>query len=268
MILKDVIELIEEIAPHELAEPWDNSGLQVGNLKQEIKTIFISLDPTIDSLKQAINHKAELLLTHHPLIFKPILNLQPDTYPGNAIKMALEHNISIVCVHTNLDSAIGGINDLLAESLNLTNIDILKETPKVKGAGIGRIGDMNVNIDLDTLLEMIEKIFKVDKLRLVCPHSHRTIKRIAVVGGSGGSFVKSAFEKGADVLITGDIGYHDALNALSYGIILIDVGHFATESVAYKKFGSNFAFLLKTKGFDVNVIMSDGSDPFYIKDLR
>ena len=257
--------MIEEIAPHELAESWDNPGLQVGALDQKIKIIFFSLDPTIQSLQSAIKYKADLLLTHHPLIFRPISKIDFSFYPGDVVNGAIKNGISIVSAHTNLDSAPGGLNDILAEMLDLKEVEVLKKNEVMNEAGLGRIGRLDENIRLRDLLEHIKRIFDLKNIRVVSDTLEKQINKIAVVSGSGGSLITFAAQKGADVLITGDISYHDALNALSYGLILIDAGHFYTENVAFKKFSEKFKNILENKGFDAEIIFDNNKyDPFYI----
>jgi dinuclear metal center YbgI/SA1388 family protein len=121
-LLVDIITLLDEIAPFSNAEEWDNPGLQVGSPSSEIKKILISLDPAIDALRKAKDINAQLLLTHHPLIFNKLSNVNSEEYPGDVITEALTSGISIVAAHTNLDAARNGINDILAEMLNLQNV--------------------------------------------------------------------------------------------------------------------------------------------------
>ena len=113
--LRDIIEVLEALAPSSMAEDWDNPGLQVGDLSREIHTIFVALDPTFNAVQEASRHDAQLLLTHHPLIFKPISQIEKNGYPGDVIYEAVTKDVSIVSAHTNLDMAKGGINDLLAK---------------------------------------------------------------------------------------------------------------------------------------------------------
>ncbi len=265
LYLKDILELIEEIAPHELSEPWDNPGLQVGAPRQQIKTIYFALDPTFNSIQKAIKYDADLIITHHPLIFRSISRLSPDTYPGNVIKEALGHNISIVSIHTNLDAAPGGIKDIVGEMRGREGTEVLKGVPGVEAAGLGRIGNLSRRMGLRDFLEWAKGIFGLSKIRVVCDSLDRDVGKVAVLGGSGGSLVSIAAQKEADVFITGDIGYHDALNALSHGLVLVDAGHFSTEDPAYRIFGKKFGSMLRDRGFEVEVLLDhEESDPFCI----
>ncbi len=249
---KDVLDLLEKVAPAHLAEPWDNPGLQVGSYNQEINKIFMALDPTLKALKSAFERRAQLLLTHHPLIFTAVSQLNISTYPGNVIANAIKNGISVVAVHTNLDVAPGGINDILAELLGLRNVVVLKEMRGIYGAGLGRVGDLNKPNTLMGLVRDVKRILGAEKPRLVSSRDVE-VRRIAVVGGSGGSLVAQACEKGADLLVTGDVGYHHALEARSLGIALIDAGHFYTEKAAFRRFADRLAEDASNLGWKVEI---------------
>ena len=223
--LEDFLGLLERIAPTRLAEPWDNPGLQIGDSGQKIKKIFSSLDPTLDALMNASKTDAQVLFTHHPLIFKSVSHIEINTYPGDILALAARKNISVVTAHTNLDVAEGGINDILANLMGLENIQILQPHRDVPGVGLGRVGDLPEATDLFSLAKTVKKRLGADRLRLV-GQTADPVRRIAVVGGSGAGLASFAAKTGADVLITGDIGHHAALEAKTLGIALIDGGAF------------------------------------------
>jgi dinuclear metal center YbgI/SA1388 family protein len=253
--LKDFLELLETVAPARWAEPWDNPGLQIGSPAQEIKKIFSSLDPTLKALKSASKAHAQLLFTHHPLIFKPVSRVQTDTFPGNVMAEAVREGIAIVAAHTNLDSAPDGINDILARLLGLTDVEVLK--PVEDGAGLGRIGNLSNPVSLSAVAHAVRKVLGEGDMRVVGERD-RLIRRIAVVGGSGGSLVSLACEKGADLLVTGDVGHHVALEAETLGIALIDGGHFHSEKVAFQVFARNLETLLSSKGWKIEIETDEG----------
>ena len=231
--LEAILKVLDRDFPLSLAEEWDNSGLQVGNNGQIIKKVLVALDPSPGAVKKAVSIDAQLLITHHPLIFKAVSCLDLNVYPGNVIKEAVKNDISIVALHTNLDSARGGFNDILAEILGLEEIEVLgaKESSCDDGSGLGRIGDLPDSVDFLTCVKNVKEVLKVKNLKISGPDDAR-IKRVAVVGGSGGDMISEAAKKGADLLITGDVGHHDALNAEFCGINVIDAGHFNTERAA------------------------------------
>lgn len=258
---RDVLDLLEKIAPARLAESWDNPGFQVGSYSQEIAKIFMALDPTLEALRSASDRHAQLLLTHHPLIFTPLSEVDINAYPGNVAVEAVKGGISVVSVHTNLDVAAGGINDILAELLGLQQVEVLEEKTGVDGAGLGRVGDLPKAAMLTSVVEDVRQVFGSDKLRLVADGDVR-IRRIAVVGGSGGGLTYRASEKGADLLITGDVGHHHALEAKSVGIALIDAGHFETEMVAFRGFAERLRGLIDELGWGVDIeTFEDENDP-------
>jgi dinuclear metal center YbgI/SA1388 family protein len=259
--LRNILDLLEEIAPARLAEPWDNPGLQVGSYSHKIKKIFVSLDATTESLRSASKHNAQLLLTHHPLIFKPISRFDIDTFPGNIILEAGKRGISIVAAHTNLDAAREGINYILADLLGLQRVEVLQEMNGIEGAGLGRIGDLRKSNTLPELLKKLKGVLGIEKLRVV-GRDDLKISRIAVVGGSGASLASLASQKGADVLVTGDVGYHHAMEAKSLGIVLVDGGHFHTEKAAFTVFAKRLENIIKERGWDIEVAVNeDEYDP-------
>ncbi len=259
--LVDILGLLEDIAPSCLAESWDNTGFQAGNLSAKIYKILISLDPTLKAVQAASLKKAQLLFSHHPLIFSPISSLDTSIYPGNVIRAAIQNDIGVVAAHTNLDAACGGINDILAKLFHLKDIAPLKPHKSDRNAGIGRIGKTALPLKLTDLAEYAKEGLGTDRLRIVHP-TDKTIQRVAVVGGSGGSLICTAYEKGADVIITGDIGHHHALEAKSYGITVIDAGHFGTEKPAFMIFAQTFKKIIADLGWETAVeLFEDEDDP-------
>ena len=259
--LEDFLGLLERIAPMRLAEPWDNPGLQIGDSGQKIKKIFSSLDPTLDALMNASKADAQVLFTHHPLIFKSVSHIEINAYPGDILALAAKKNISVVTAHTNLDIAEGGINDILANLMGLQNIQILQPHKDLPGVGLGRVGDLSRPTDLFTLAKTVKERLSADQLRLV-GRTTDPVRRIAVVGGSGASLASCAAKTGADVLITGDVGHHAALEAQTLHIALIDGGHFHTEKTAFTIFCSNLGNFFRKEGWEVGVLTDNTqSDP-------
>jgi len=261
--LKDILNMLEEIAPSYAAEEWDNPGLQVGYPSQEINKIIISLDPTLKAVKKASKSNAQLLFTHHPLIFKFLSCINKEIYPGNVISEALKEGISIVAAHTNLDVAQGGINDMLANLFSLNNIEVLwkRDDLKLDNAGIGRIGDLPEPMKLATMVKTVKAVLDAGRVRVV-GLKNIEVRRVAVVGGSGGGMVSMVFKKGADLLITGDVRHHEALEAKTLGLALIDGGHFHTEKAALRLFADHLQGSFKDLRWDVIIeVFSDEKSP-------
>lgn len=217
--VKDIYHFLCQWAPPSLAEDWDPVGLQVGFMNREVKGILVALDVTAEVLKEAKKKKCNLLITHHPLkMGSPVL-----------LKAARKQKINVLSFHTNLDSTEEGLNDLLAQQLKLRNLKPLLKSKSKKHpqAGIGRIGSIRL-ITLKKFLYHVARCMKLKNFRYL-GNLNRPIKKIAVVTGSGAAFFKEAKKKGADVLVTGDVKYHTALDALAEGITLVDIGHFGGE---------------------------------------
>lgn len=230
-------------------------------MSQPVGKVCVSLDPTMEAVKTSIRQRAQLLLTHHPLIFKPLTHLDIYSYPASVILEAARENISIVALHTNLDMAERGMNHMLAEELQLCRVGVLKETGERTGSGLGRIGELPSPIPLSSFVDQVKEILGASRLRLV-GNPEKPIRRVAVVGGAGGGLVREAFEKHADLLLTGDVGHHHALEARMLGLALVDGGHFLTERVGLRRFTGVFADALKKQGWDVQVaFLQEEEDP-------
>jgi len=252
LTLRDFLDVLESIAPDRWAESWDNPGLQIGSPSCEIKKIFSALDPTLRALRAAAKTGAQLLFTHHPLIFKPLSHIDTRVYPGNVIAEAAAREVAVVAAHTNLDAAPGGINPILADLLELMDIKALKPIEAGDEPGLGRIGNLAEPTALRAVAETVRELLGAAAIQGV-GKPDAVIQRIAIVGGSGSSLISAAAEKGADLLITGDIGHHAAMEAAALGIALLDGGHFRSEQTAFKVFADTLQTILRGRGWDVTV---------------
>lgn len=324
-----VIQLMEEIAPKAYAVPDDKIGLQLGTLNKEIRKVLVALDVTDEVIEEAIRQQADLIIAHHAIIFRPLPHIQTDTPAGRLYEKLIKHDIAVYIAHTNLDVTKGGINDMMADALELggtvpldevyterlkklvvfvpvTHADKVREAMFQAGGGwignyshcsfnmegtgtfmpregtdpfigeqgkleraseirietvvtqsverkvvqsmikahpyeevaydlyplelvgptlgLGRVGKLPEAMTLRELCEKVKTVFDVQALRLV-GEPDRVVRKVAVLGGSGSRYVRHALFAGADVLVTGDIDYHTAHDALAAGIALIDPGH-------------------------------------------
>ena len=255
MNCRELLVKLEELAPVSLAEGWDNPGLLVGNERADIKKVLVALDVTKEVIKEAISIGADVIITHHPLIFSGIKQVTTSTPVGEKICMLIKNNISHIAVHTNLDVVSGGTNDVLAELVGLKNIEVLAPTKEIDGVkyGIGRIG----NIEESTFEAVAEKIKESLSLKVIkiVGKKDRVIKRAGLCTGSGVEFMKNAINKGADVYITSDIRFHESQKALDMGICLIDVTHYASENIVVPVISK---FLSKVGDFEVTESFVDG----------
>ena len=227
----DILHFLESIAPPYMKESWDNVGLLCGRGGKEVKTILVALDPFRSVIDEAVAIGADLLVTHHPLIFGDSLTaVNEDTETGRCILKLVENGIAAINAHTNLDLAPGGINDVLAETLGLSGIEVMEpEGTDEQGRpyGLLRCG-LVAEQPLERFLSTVKKQLGCDGLRYVdggCP-----VRKVCVGGGSCGGAYAEAAAQGCDTLVTADVKYNQFRSAYELGLNLIDAGHFHTEN--------------------------------------
>lgn len=229
-----IVEIADWLFPFELAEAWDNSGLQLGDSNAQVDSIAFSLDPTPPTIRFAAESSCQLLVTHHPLIMDPIRSVTSKDLVGRAVLEAAKSGVSVLSLHTNLDAAPGGLNDFLAGRLGLMDI----ETPE--GASCSRIGALPTALPVRDFAERIKRSLDIPALRIVS-EDNREVRRIFVVSGSGMGYLQDALRHGADLMVTGDVRYHAAREALEMGIPVIDAGHFGLEKFAVEILSAGFS---------------------------
>ncbi|MGI5920799.1 MAG: Nif3-like dinuclear metal center hexameric protein [Syntrophomonadaceae bacterium] len=358
--VKDIVRIMETEFPPRLAEHWDNSGLQVGSYNALVKKVMVALDVDHKIIEQAVAEQVDMIITHHPLLFKPVKSINLDLPPGNIISQLIRHNICLYSAHTNLDAAAQGLNQLLAETLGLaeisaldnsrqqayyklvvfvpaTHLEEVRQAILAAGAGyignysdcsfctrgtgtfkplagthpfigdeghcteveefrletivpqhlitrvvknmlkvhpyeevaydlyclanegqvisLGRKGYLDQPVDLKSFAAVVKQRLHIDHVR-VAGDLNKMINKVAVVSGAGASFITTALSQHIDVLVTGDVKYHEARDAVTSGLAIIDAGHQGTEEIVvpYLK-----AFLAdKCQKAGLNVIVSDG----------
>lgn len=361
-----VIQVMESWVSKHYAEPEDRIGLQIGTLQKQVDRVLTALDVTEEVVDEAITQHAQLIIAHHAPIYRPLKNLRTDTAAGRVYEKCLKHDIAVYVAHTNLDVAPGGINDMMADLLQLEKRSFLRKVyedqlykfvvyvpkealsavrdaifaagagtlgayshcsfqmegtgtfmpgegtnpfigkagkleyvseekmetvvpasklrrtiaammkahpyeepaydvfPMVlegKQYGLGRVGSLREPVSLSQLCETVKQVFDVPMLRFV-GEPNRIVRKVAVLGGAGGKFVRDAQFAGADVLITGDIDYHTAQDAFADGIALIDPGH-NVEKIMKQGVAKELTRRLKENGLEVNVIASRvNTEPF------
>ncbi|WP_054710912.1 Nif3-like dinuclear metal center hexameric protein [Bacillus sp. JCM 19041] len=363
---QNFVQIFEQFAPKQFAVEGDKNGLMIGTLNKKIKNVMIALDVLEETIDEAIEKEVDFILAHHPLLFRPLKQINLDTTIGRIIKKAIEHNITIYAAHTNLDVASGGVNDLLAEKLKLESPKVLVETYKeamqkivvfvpadyasqVRSAlgeagagyigsyshcsfstegtgsfypekeanphigkvgsqeyvdevrietiiptrlsrpviaslvkahpyeepvydlypldepyekmGLGRIGKVAAGYTLRTYVDFVKRALNIENVRVV-GDLNAPIKKAAVLGGDGNKYVSQAKRAGADVLITGDLYYHVAQDALMEGMFVIDAGHHI-ESIMKEGLATKLITLLDKEGYDISVFASvPSTEPF------
>ena len=224
MICKEVMRKLEERWNPSYALEWDNVGLLVGRDDKEVKRIYIALDATDEVIDEAVRTGADMLITHHPMIFSPIKKIHNLDFVGSRILKLIQNDISYYAMHTNFD--VKGMAQLNQECLGLTDCEVLEET--APGEGIGRVGALEGTMDLKQFAGKVRNDFEIPDVRMYGDPA-AIIHRVAVSSGSGKSMIRGAIEKGADVIVTGDVDYHSAIDAVAQGIAVIDAGHYGTE---------------------------------------
>ena len=233
--LSEIIEALEGFAPKELKEPWDNVGLMVGDRAQKIDKVYVCLDLTTENVREAIDCGADLIVSHHPLIFKPLYSVTEDDPISCMVRAAVKNNISIFSMHTNFDKAEGGTNDLLAHRLGLQHIREYSAAECVDASGtpfspIGRVGFLPAPVTMEEFLSKVKSTLGCTALKYT-GDPFDEVRCVALCSGSGGKEgVYSAFHSGADVYVTADLGHEHARSAYELGLNIIDAGHFETEN--------------------------------------
>lgn len=231
MKCKHIMEVLQKLAPSAYAMSWDNSGFLVGRSDKEVKKIGVALDATNEVIEKAVKDGVDMIVTHHPIIFSSMKQVNDATFLGRKILTLVENHISCYAMHTNYDIA-GGMPELAAKRMGLIAKEPLEITNEVDGKleGIGKIGVLDRVITLEECSKLVKESFQLENV-LVFGDKNREIKSIAISPGSGRSMIKEAVKKGADVIITGDIGHHEGLDAMDMGISVIEAGHYGLEYI-------------------------------------
>ena len=230
--VKDIDRLMCEIAPKALSEPWDNDGIMVcKNPDSEVKCAVVCLEVNGAAVDFAIESGADLIVTHHPYIFKPLGRIVGDTF--GEIERFMKHGISVLSYHTRLDKACGGVNDVLAERLGLCDIEKYGENAS-DATPMGRIGTLPCEMSADEFAEYVAETLGSDGLRYSAPTEKR-VMRVAVLGGAGKGYLYGAHSAGADAFVSGDLSHNTFIDGRNMGMVTVDAGHYATENPIAQK---------------------------------
>ena len=251
------LDLVHDRYPPSDAAAWDRPGLQVGDPAAPVARVLVTLDVTGAVLDEAAEVPGTLVLAHHPLLLSPLVALTPDTAAGALALRAARAGVAVAAAHTNLDATDdgAGTSDPVVALLDLTDVGPLC-APAVPGARpMGRVGDLPEPVALRDLAVRIARGLPSPATRW-CGDGTRSVRRVAVLGGSGMSAVPDALAADADVLVTGDVRHHAALDALELGLAIIDAGHHATESAAMPTFAARIATAGAERGLAAAVVRS------------
>lgn len=230
-----VIEELERLAPAVYACDWDNVGLLAGDADRDVQTVYLALDATDEVIAEAVRADAQLLITHHPLIFGGIRQVTTGDFIGRRIWTMARQDMSYIAVHTNFDVCV--MAELAADRLGLTDTVVLEETGVMPAGigeplpcGIGRTGSLKQPVTLEQCAAMVKDRFGIGGVRIY-GDPDRTVSRVSVCPGSGKSEIPLAIRQGAQVLITGDIDHHSGIDAVAQGLCIIDAGHYGLEHI-------------------------------------
>ena len=228
MLLREIINSIESVAPRSAQEEWDNSGMQVGDTGRDIKSVLLTTDVTTDVVNEAIIDGCQLIISHHPLLFHGLKQVCGQTAQARVVEMAIKHNIAIYSAHTSLDVAIDGINMRLAKKLDLHDLCFLNEN------GLGVIGQLWKPMMYEDFIAYVCDILDCTYIRYTRP-KNEMVQTVALCGGSGAEFIEEAIRQEADVYLTADCKYHEFQDAEGR-IGLIDIDHWISERHAREIF--------------------------------
>jgi dinuclear metal center YbgI/SA1388 family protein len=258
----DIIAVIEQIAPLNLAEQWDNCGLQVGSRSQQVKKVWVALDPLLSVVDAAADQGVDLIITHHPLLFRSVRSIDLESAIGKVIAIAIKHRIALYAAHTNLDSAHRGINTQLADLIGLSGLEPLVaadvdsrhtlDRVEVPQTGLGRIGWLDPPQTVGELVEPIKRCLNLTSVR-IAGDTQLKVRRAAVCSGAGSSLMEAFLSSDAQVYISGDSRYHDARAVEEAGRALIDVGHFASEQIVIDSLVDQLRRAAKTAKWGVSI---------------
>ena len=246
-LCKTIYDFLNSFAPDDTQDSFDNSGFLFGDISKAVNSAILALDVTSEVIEEAEDKHAQLIITHHPLIFGTLKNVYPDNPTGKKIISLSQKGICVISMHTNLDKATGGVNDILLQLLGGDNPECLAENPYI------RIGTLNEKTEFHDYLNLVKKSLRTNGLRYY--DAGRKVYRIACTGGSGGEGIADAYRSGCDTFVTADIKYSVFLEAKEYGINLIDADHYCTENPVILKLCS----MLRSKFPETEFILSEQS---------
>lgn len=234
MTLEKLEKEIESRYPRRNAEEWDNVGLIIGDKNQEITGIVLTVDVDMQSIEIAIREGANLIISHHPMIFTGIKKIDYSSTYGRKIKKIIQNNINVYSLHTNIDSTIGGLNDYILSEIGVSNSKILCKG-KNEDFGIGRYYKLEESVTIEEYVEKIKNLLKLEEVKLYLGNDGlKKCHKVALINGSGAEMWKSAKFYGCNLLITSDVKYHVAFDAVEEGLSILDIGHYESEKLFIK----------------------------------
>ncbi len=256
----DIINIMEKIAPTQLKESYDNVGLMVGDKEAMVSKVLVALDCTLEVIDEGKKLGVDMILTHHPLIFKKPSSITTDTLQGRKIIELIKNDINLYSSHTNWDAVENGFNDTIVSILGFGHGEIMDINSLGKNTGVGRIVKLEEEKSLKYIIEIVKDQLNIGKTRYT-GELHKKIKKIAIINGSGEDYFERAIELGADLVITGDTTYHFVSDYTEMGLSILDIGHFNSEWPVLVYLSLKLKKLLNKN--DVELIISENiKDPY------
>ncbi len=265
MHISELLTGINQFAPFALAEEWDNVGLLLGSPDREVNSVLLGLDPSLPLLKEAISRGADTLITHHPLIFRPLSSVTLTTPVGVFLECALANSINVIACHTNFDSAAEGVSDALAACLQLENVKPLHRTvySGMENTGHGRIGTFSSPLSSAEFLQRVCEVLGVQGV-MTAGTLPEKIETVALCGGSGSDLAEEALNQQADVYLTAEIKHSTARWAEDSGFCVIDGTHYGTEQPAVALLAEKLENLNRTSGWNLEILQTESEQaPFH-----
>lgn len=236
----NVTDFLDQFAPLALAEDWDNVGLLVGDFAAPVERVLTCLTLTRDVAEEAISTDAQLIVSHHPILFRKIQRITSASEEGRMLLQLTRAGVAVYSPHTGYDSAHNGINRQLAQSLQLTDIRPIRDLESEPDSGSGRLGTLTKELMLPRFIAHVKACLGLKQLQFVSGDA-RPIRKVAVACGSAAEFLRDSAGKGCDVLVTGEARFHSLLEARAMGVAMILLGHFASERPAMEYLASVLA---------------------------
>lgn len=260
MTVEKIIALLNQQAPEASALDWDNVGLLVGDKDWPVDKVYIALDATDEVIEDAINQGAQMIITHHPMIFTSVNKVTGDHFVGRRIITLIEHRVAVYAMHTNFD--IHGMTDIAKNVLGIKQsvvLDVCEEDEEHNEYGIGCVGMMEDAMTLEQFAAFVRDSFHLSHVK-VFGDAETEVRMVAIAPGSGKSEIGPAIRKAADVLVTGDIDHHSGIDAVAKGIAIVDAGHYGIEHIFIEYIGN----YLKGKTGTLEVIYAKEKEPFWL----
>lgn len=260
MTVEKIIALLNQQAPESSALDWDNVGLLVGDKDWPVSKVYIALDATEEVIDDAVHQGAEMIITHHPMIFTSVNKVTEDHFVGHRIIKLIEHHVAVYAMHTNFD--IHGMTDLAQRALGIKQsviLDVCERDEEENEYGIGCVGMLDDMMTLEQFGAYVRDAFHLSHVK-VFGDPETEIRMVAIAPGSGKSMINQSIRKAADVLVTGDIDHHSGIDAVAKGLTIIDAGHYGVEHI-FIEYIANF---LKGKTGTLEVVCAQKKEPFWL----